>query len=260
MKTSLTMTEDTTMTNESSPESPVTSEKLNETKSTSIPLEAAAQRLERLLGGGNAAENDRTLDFYTNPVKVVRRWLGTSSGAAKRATLEDVKTAASKLLDPVGPCSIGRSLLLSGFPDTEAMFDKDDKTIPSPLSSASMREIESWLISLAVRLLWKEERFVEAFDLCQKGILIIMAHVEQASLSITSASAGSASSMFPLLARFYRLRSLVAESMTDKQNILGLQSEMTMAHNMASVRRDVDSQATLLNGMLRDLLLHSQGR
>jgi hypothetical protein len=255
------MPDDTTMINESNNDSPAANEKANETKSTSLPIEVAARRLERLLGGGGIAENDRTLDFYTNPVKVVRRWLGTSSGAAKGATLEDVKSAASKLLDPSGPCSLGRSLLLSGFSDNEDMVEKENNSIPSPLSSSSIREIESWLISLAVRLLWKEGRFAESFDLCQQGISIVMAHLEHASLNITSASAGSASSLFPLLARFYRLRSLVSESMTEEtKSILGLQSEMARAHNMASVRRDVDSQATLLNCMLRDLLYHSQGR
>jgi hypothetical protein len=259
------MAEDTTMTDTSSAignmeESPTMIDKVNATKSTSLPLEAAAQRLDRLLGGGSVAENERALDFYTNPVKVVRRWLGTSSGAAKGATLEDVKATASKLLDPSGPCSFGRSLLVSSTsPDAEEMIDQDKTPMPLFLSAASTREIESWLISLAVRLLWSDGKFVEAFDLCQKGISIIISHLEQASLRITSASAGSASSLFPLLARFFRLRALVGESITGTDFVADLQSEMAKAYNMASLRRDVDSQATLLNSMLRDLLLRSQG-
>ena len=58
------------------------------------PLEAAARRLERLL-------SEQVLDFYTNPVKVVRRWLGTSSGAAAGATSAvDISSAVATLLDP----------------------------------------------------------------------------------------------------------------------------------------------------------------
>lgn len=236
-------------------------EKHDEKISAIPPLDAAAQRLDRLLGGGNVADTDRSVDFYANPVKVVRRWLGTSSGAAKAATAEDIKAAATKLLDPNGPCSAGRALLISASVGPEAMDADDDKPATSTtfLSRASVREVESWLISLLIRLLWKEEKFSEAFELSQKGIAIIMSHLEEASLRITSASAGSASSLFPLLARIFRLRSLVTESLNISGAGVGLRADMAKAHNMASLRRDVDSQATLLNCMLRDLLLHSQG-
>jgi hypothetical protein len=47
--------------------------------------------------------------------------------------------------------------------------------------------------------------------------------------------------------------------MNDPTFTVTLRQEMAKAHNMACLRRDVDSQATLLNLMLRDLLLHSQG-
>mgnify|MGYP001800320871 CR=1 FL=1 len=71
------------------------------------PLEAAARRLERLLGGG-LSEGDRQLYTYANPVKLVRRWMGTASGAAGKATPEDIVKAAAVLLDPSGTCSKGR--------------------------------------------------------------------------------------------------------------------------------------------------------
>ena len=71
------------------------------------PLEAAARRLERLLSA------EQVLDFYTNPVKVVRRWLGTSSGAAGQATADDIARAAVQLLDPTTAASSGRALLLA---------------------------------------------------------------------------------------------------------------------------------------------------
>lgn len=213
------------------------------------PLEAAAQRLERLLGG-RLTDKDRMLDFYTNPVKVVRRWLGTSSGAAGNASADDIKSAAAKLLDPSGICEKGRSLLVSH--DTMVTDDED-----SFLSLASAREVEVWLLSLAVRLLWKEKKFSEAFEMSEKAIRIVYEHMEQNSLKVATAS--SASSLFPLLARLYRWRALVAESINDANLTTNLRADMARAHNSASLRRDADTQATLLNCMLRDLLKHSQG-
>ena len=68
------------------------------------PLEAAARRLERLLGGG-LSEKDRMMHTYTNPGKVVRRWLGTASGASGNASSDDISSAAMALLDPEGPCA-----------------------------------------------------------------------------------------------------------------------------------------------------------
>ena len=247
------MVEDTKMTDgEDAPDKKTeeTKEHAEEAPVPVPPLEAAAQRLERLLGGG-LSDKDRMLDFYTNPVKVVRRWLGTSSGAAGDASAEDIKSAAAKLLDPSGICSKGRSLLVSH--DT-MVTDHED----SFLSMASAREVESWLLSLAVRLLWREKKFKEAFEMSQKAIQIMNEHMEQNALKVTTAS--SASSLFPLLARMYRWRALVAESIDDANLTANLRADMARAHNSASLRRDSDTQATLLNCMLRDLLKHSQGK
>lgn len=230
------MVEDTKMTEGEEPKAE--EESKEETPPPPVPpLEAAAQRLERLLGGG-LSDKDRMLDFYTNPVKVVRRWLGTSSGAAGDASAEDIKAAAAKLLDPAGPCAAGRQLLLSAG---------QEESEPTYLSLSSAREVESWLLSLAVRLLWRDNKHAEAFELSQKAIQIMMHHLEGKSLS-------SDASLFPLLARMYRLRALVVSSDTS------LRADMAKAHNMASLRRDVDTQATLLNCMLRDLLKCSQSK
>jgi hypothetical protein len=60
------------------------------------------------------------------------------------------------------------------------------------------------------------------------------------------------------LARMYRYRSLVAEAINDQETITAsLRQDMVKAHNLASLCRDVDCQATLLSLLLRDLLLHS---
>ena len=219
------------------------------------PLEAAARRLERLLSA------EQVLDFYTNPVKVVRRWLGTSSGAAGRATADDIARAAVQLLDPDVSAS-GRALLLayaskisssSSSSSTSTAMDttepaEEDKPLPSSasyLTPASSREVESWLTSLAVRLLWKQGQSTEALELAQKGIEILQQHVE---------GSPSSSSLFPLLARLWRWRCLVAESMPTPLAA----GSLARAHNGATLRRDVDTQATLLNQMLRDLLRHAQ--
>jgi len=255
------MAEDTKMTDEAPEKGQEKKEVEVETKPPAPPLEAAAQRLDRLLGGSvGAKDKDQVLHSYTNPAKVVRRWLGTSSGAAADANADDIKAAATNLLDPKGPCKAGRALLVSNESSKAMEVDNDAEKKVLYLSMASAREVESWLISLAVRLLWRQKKFAEAFDLALKGIAILMSHLEEASLKITSASAASASSLFPLLARMFRLRSLVAESLNDASIHASLRIDMTKAHNMASLRRDVDSQATLLNCMLRDLLRNSQGR
>ena len=223
------------------------------------PLEAAARRLERLLGGG-LSEEDRHLHTYTNPAKVVRRWLGTASGAAGKATAQDIAAAATTLLDPEGPCSNGRNLLATGTTSDSPMEVESSaaKDVSGFLTMASAREVESWLFSLSVRLLREEKKFQEAFDLVEKGIGILLGHLNVASTILTS-SGVSTSSLYPTLARMYRYRSLVAEEMKNPDIIVNLRQDMAKAHNLACLRRDVDCQATLLNLMLRDLLLHSQG-
>jgi hypothetical protein len=236
-------------------------------------LEVAARRLERLLGGG-LSEKDRHLYTYSNPAKTVRRWLGSASCAAGRASSADIAAAATKLLDPHNVCGPGRALLLKvcdSPPDTSAVdscadMDIDDsdgakkggEMMEDFLSLASCREVESWLLSLKVRILWKEEKFADASALVEKGISLLLNHLDVVSQKITSAVGMSITSLFPLLARLYRYRSLVADAVKDPNTTLYLRVEMSKAHNMACLSRDFDSQATLLNLMLRDLLQHSQ--
>jgi hypothetical protein len=251
------MAEDTKMKGEN----PKTEEGKKEEKVEPPPmpaLEAAARRLERLLGGG-LSEKDRHLHTYANPAKVVRRWLGTASGASGNATFADIASAATTLLDPAGPCSNGLQILIA---DNDGAMDVDSSESKKLgfLTIASSREVESWLISLSVRLLWKEKKLTEAFDLVQKGIAILLEHLNVASTNLTSLSGVSTSSVFPTLARMYRYRSLVVEAMKNDGITASLRQDMVKAHNLACLRRDVDSQATLLNLMLRDLLLHSQSK
>jgi hypothetical protein len=237
-------------------DAPKTEEQKEEETVPIPPLEAAARRLERLLGGGDS-DKDRNLHTYTNPVKVIRRWLGTASGTAGNAKSADIAASAATLLDPEGPCAIGRKLLIN---DASMDISSSYSEEKSYLSIASCREVESWLISLSVRILRKEGKFAEAFDLVQKGILILMEHLNVASTKLTSSSGGSSASLFPLLARMYRYRWLVADMLSDQKINASLRKEMAKAHNLACLRRDVDCQATLLNLMLGDLILNSQSK
>mmetsp|Transcript_30508 Transcript_30508/g.46209 ORF Transcript_30508/g.46209 Transcript_30508/m.46209 type:complete len:516 (-) Transcript_30508:1623-3170(-) len=213
------------------------------------PLEAAARRLDRLLGGDR-----KTLHSYTNPAKVIRRWLGTASGAAGDATLDTIASAAATLLDPAGACAEGKALLTAGNTVSKPM--DVEETESNYLSQTSEREVEIWLLSLVVRVYWKGKKLAEAFTLAQKTIEIVSKHIDDASANVANASKPTTSSLFPLLARMYRYRSLVCESKPEL--VLNLHTDMIKAHGLASLRRDVDSQATLLNLMLHDLLNASQ--
>ena len=150
------------------------------------PLVAAARRLERLLGGGDS-DKHRMLHSYTNPAKVVRRWLGTASGASGQATLESISSAANALLDSGGRSATGKSLLVTvggGMDATSEGIGGDDKF----LTKSSEREVETWLLSLMVRIFWKEQKFAEALNLAQKTIAILVNHIASAGTNVTASS------------------------------------------------------------------------
>mmetsp|Transcript_9718 Transcript_9718/g.23536 ORF Transcript_9718/g.23536 Transcript_9718/m.23536 type:complete len:542 (+) Transcript_9718:192-1817(+) len=266
------MVEDTKM-EDTTTTAPTTKEGASKTGKEEVvpsvaPLEAAARRLERLLGGGSSNQ-DRQLYTFGNPVKVTRRWLGTASGAAGASTSADIVSAAKTLLDPNTDDDRTRSLLLAIEVDdakaSEAASSMDvEGEKPSSdakveyLSMASRREVESWLLSLQVRILWKAKKYTQGMELVEKGIAILLEQVTIAAKKVTSSLGAMVSSLFPLLARLYRYRSLISDSMKDPAVTVALRNVMAKAHNMACLRRDVDCQATLLNLMLRDLLEHSQ--
>lgn len=221
---------------------------------TAPPIELAARRLERSLGGGGASlEQPTTLPnasvrlLTSNPGKIVRRWLGTSSGTAAHATLTDVVAAGRRLLAP------GAGLdLLTALDDTTEMEVEETATTAETKEDVAMvtlvtasREVESWLLSLAVRILWRREEFARAYALATQAVAVISAHIERSTPGGRDPGA-----LFPLLARLHRYRSLVATSIPG----VYLRDDLVHAHSVACLRRDVDSQATLLNLILRDLL------
>lgn len=262
-----------------------------ETKSQD-QLVAAGKRLERLLGGNgkngstqdaskssNNNSNEKktiveaaTTMIHSNPSKIVKRWFGTSSGISGKMTVADVSYAAKKLLNPIGSSATGRDILVQLSPPLEEMQteeseeNKEEKTV---FLEAAAREFEAYLFTLAIRILWSkgESSVHQALDLSIKGIQIVTLHIEEAEASphtITGVGAGSATGLFPLLARLYRYQGLVTESLSgnDGGTVLvqiGRREQLAHAHRMAVMRRDVDTQATLLNLMLRELLVADQG-
>lgn len=251
------------------------------------PLEASARRLERLLGGGvtqkssiaktaakslNSSKEESLI--ITNPGKIVRRWLGSSSGAAGAASLADIGACAEKILDPKksGSELRGRSILieLAGYGDAMEMEEKKveekETAILNPFLQVAHREVEAWLLSLAVRCLFNDKKYRESFQVAQQSIQYILSHLEGSSSTVSTACGTQGSSvlnspaLYPLLGRLYRLRSMAAEHALGSANASAeyLRQDLVSAHRLACLRRDVDTQATTLNLMLRDLLASNQ--
>ena len=241
------MVEDTKMVVEETPMPPAAAP--TPPPQEAAPLVAAALRLEKVLS------DHIQLEYYTNPVKVVRRWLGSSSGAFQTVTsLLDIQAAAYELLSPdLEVVAEGRALLLQGYTppshkekegDTASPMTMQEETpVTTYVTMASAREVECWLFSCMIRFLWRQQRFSEAIQCAQPAIAICLQHIE------------SSSALFPLLARLYRFYALAMES--SHQTIP--MATLSQAHNLATLRRDVDTQATLINIMLRDLLRNAQG-
>lgn len=225
-------------------------------------------RLERMLTSQAIPENtDNNTDaviqaattlIYANPSKIVKRWIGTSSGTAGAISLDDIAQVAKTMLDRMGVSANGRDLLMQLSSGMQTEGGLSESATEDKYVKKCTREIESYLLSLAVRLLWRQNEAVRALDLATKAIRITTVHMEEASKN--TYGVGSANGMFPLLARLYRLQSLVAESCNPGFGLeMGQRQHLLSEHRMAVIRRDVDTQATLLNIMLRDLLNCNQG-
>lgn len=191
-------------------------------------LESAGKRLERVLtGNNNTGIND--------PGKSVRRWLGTSSGVAKQATLNDVGIAAQSLLPTT--CA-GREYLIPYITTPPPLKEESDSGVLEGVSD----ELEAWFLSLAVRCLVSDEQYQEAWKLIQMSIHNVIRDQK------------TKPSMHPLTARLYRYYGWVSEK-------AGQNLDRTLlmdAHREASLRRDVDTSATILILLLRHLLQNHQ--
>eukprot|EP00986_Skeletonema_menzelii_P009518 scaffold4349_cov150-Skeletonema_menzelii.AAC.4 len=251
------------------------------------PVEAAARRLERLYGGGTVSSSAKAAAAVPiNTTKIMKKWLGTSSGTAGNATLASVAACAEKTLDPSsgGVCVTGREILMGLCSEEERLAVGKKKTVDETKKGGSTnadvmeeehvvspadntpdyltltcREVESWLITLAVRIYWRAGQFQEAYELITKGLQILDAHLVESD-NTTAAGAGG---LYPLLARMLRYRSLIMESLIEKNeptsNYAKLcnetRIELASRHTHAVLRRDADVSATILNLHLRELLL-----
>ena len=241
-----------------------------EVTSSQEKLVQAVNRLERTLASQSAFKSGEkntdavieaaTTLIHSNPSKIVKRWLATSSGTASEATLADVSFVAKTKLNPMATSATGRDLLMQLSPAPEEMETEGEavEEIEPKYSLAASREVESYLLSLAIRLLWRNNESAKALELSIKAIQITTLHMEEASKN--TYGVGKANGLYPLLARLYRYQSLVTESCAPGFHLEQVQrGQLGNAHRMAVIRRDVDTQATLLNIMLKDLLNANQG-
>jgi len=248
------------------------------------PVEAAARRLERLYGGGLSTSSKTATALPINTTKIMKKWLGASSGTAGNATMASVAACAEKTLDPTGVCVTGREILMGlcseedrlavavkkdddaadgkGEEGGDAMMEEDaaaSSTTPEYLS-LTCREVESWLMTLAVRIYWRAGKLQEAYDLITKGLQLLDAHLVDSGNTTTTTAGG----LYPLLARMLRYRSLIMESLLTSSNsdddtyaklCSDTRIELASRHTHAVLRRDADVSATILNLHLRELLL-----
>mmetsp|Transcript_13878 Transcript_13878/g.29743 ORF Transcript_13878/g.29743 Transcript_13878/m.29743 type:complete len:591 (+) Transcript_13878:51-1823(+) len=290
--------------------------KANESKTTSSapkhpPVEAAAHRLERLFGGSSSSTSSSSTNASPNtaassqattttpliqPAKILKKWLGSSSGTAGKATLAQIASCAERTLDPAGKCATGRELLMGlateeernnvwkellekqsldsdgdkkkedveknkadDEKDKEAMEEDEvkDEATPPPITYLvkSAREVESWLVTLAIRIQWRAKNHQVAYEWTGKGLNIMDAHLGECSSA--TAGDGGVGGLYPLLARLLRYRSLALESLPVAARsalVASHRPELAGRHTTAVLRRDADVSAVVLNIMLRDLL------
>ena len=206
---------------------------------------------------------------------MVKRWLGTSSGVAsvKKTSLEQVAQAAKVLLNPEGPCATGRDLLLRYLPSESSGMDIEDESTKAkdPYLTASEREVEAWLITLAIRILISKStdgvdldsmgRLEEAVHLSESGVKLLTTHLNEHD-DTAHPSKQSLSSLYPLLARMIRYRHWASETATSLSATIVLgdpRAELANTYRISVLRRDVDTQAAAMNCMLRNLLQGDQG-
>lgn len=118
------------------------------------------------------------------------------------------------------------------------------------------KEAEGYLLTLAVRALWRSSNHTEAYDLSIKGLAIMDTHLKEMEGKLSSSSTGGMQwygGLYPLRSRMIRYQCLVGES-------LGVRStDLAGRYRNAVLVKDGDGICTVLNLMLRELLLGDQG-
>jgi len=213
-----------------------------------------------------AALSLESLMRVTYSSDAVKKFMDSDEFITKSASISDVTDAAELLLDPGGPNAMGRSLLIAicPIPIIEGYLGGDHhaqrKTKTDKLQSSYSyieycpNEVEAWLLSIAVRLLEKEARCTDALALCSKAIGIVAGHKQELeTMSPTSPQnqvrmEEKRSSMMIFLGRFHSYQTSIAQGCV--KSMLGAKN----GHNhLSSLRRSVDSKASILNLKLREL-------
>jgi hypothetical protein len=214
------------------------------------PLQSALHRLEHLFGGGRSTAN---IIAPQSQAKLLKKWLGSASGSAQSATLEDISQCAA-LLDPNGPCATGRELLLHLSSGSGMDIERADATY----LVVAAREGEAYLLTLAVRNLWRQRKYSEAYELSNKGLNIIDTHLRECEGKILDNL--GVGGLYPLRSRMVRYRSLVGECMDREGDaVRGMREDLALRYRMAVLAKDGDGICTVLNLMLRDLLGSDEG-
>jgi len=238
----------------SDPTIPTTTEAKSEmsTPPPLLPLDVGVRRLERLLLRDCAptlsVNGDSPADSpHGGGARAVRRFLSHPAAAAARAHADAIgANVVAECLARLLPGRLGAGLVREFSGDGSDDMELDATTSGRPISPIAAQEAEAYLLGLAVHALWRSGDYTAALALSGTALR----HV---SLALgTDVRAGHALS--PLLGRLYRYRSLAATGLASSEK---LRSEHAVAHRMACLRNDVDCQATLLNLMLQDLLMHN---
>ena len=95
-------------------------------------------------------------------------------------------------------------------------------------------QVQAWLMSLKVRILWGQNKVSKAASIYQEGILLVQAELQESPNSnkkLATLSSSNMSSLFPLVARLWRWMALCLEN--DATMASSLRVNMAKAHNMA---------------------------
>ncbi|KAL3789976.1 hypothetical protein ACHAWO_002030 [Cyclotella atomus] len=236
------------------------------------PLQSALWRLDRLFGGSNpsdtASASSSTAKTTTAAAplaqsKLLKKFLGSASGTAKSVTLDDISQAATAVLDPNGVCATGRDLLVS-LGATASSTPGNDTS--KKYATKASREIEGYLLSLAIRTLYRQSQFGSAYNLADMALNILDAHINDCEGKLVSVgtnnSIGGVGGLYPLRSRIVRYRSLVCDSLNDGDNlegrVNGIRVDLAKRYRDAVLVKDGDGICTVLNLMLGDLLKGDQ--
>jgi len=175
-------------------------------------------------------------------------------------TLIDIQKAIDNLYESSSTCYTELQSMLNGLvPPSNDKMETDDTTTDAAAETTSSkknyylkngeREVQAWLLSLIIRLLYRSNNYKVAFDISTKSLVIIQNHLLSSKYPSTS--------LYPLLARLYRYHCLIAESFKEA-NETSLYESLIAAHRIACLHLDIDTQSTILNLLLRSLLASHQ--